>query len=116
MSYPDAAWERAMTVQEVVLKALSAELHWFKAADILGTSARTLRRWRERYGRQGYVGLVGKRLHRLSGRVEEKRGGVQNRRRRMRAASFVAALTEKFIARSLLPAHRTGLRISRTQL
>jgi len=35
MSYPDAAWERAMTVQEVVLKALSGELHWFKAADIL---------------------------------------------------------------------------------
>ena len=32
MSYPDAAWERAMTVQEVMLKALSGELHWFRAA------------------------------------------------------------------------------------
>jgi hypothetical protein len=41
MSYPDAAWERAMTVQEVVLKALSGELHWFQAAEILGMSART---------------------------------------------------------------------------
>jgi hypothetical protein len=49
MSYPDAAWERAMTVQEVMLKALSGELHWFRAADILGWSPRTLRRWRERY-------------------------------------------------------------------
>jgi transposase len=68
MSYPDAAWERAMTVQEVVLKALSGELHWFKAADILGMSARTLRRWRERYETQGYVGLVDKRLHRPSAR------------------------------------------------
>ena len=49
MSYSDAAWERAMTVQEVILKALSGELHWFRAADILGWSLRTLRRWRERY-------------------------------------------------------------------
>ena len=66
MSYPDAAWERAMTVQEVMLKALSGELHWFRAADILGWSPRTLRRWRERYETQGYVGLVDKRLHRPS--------------------------------------------------
>src|SRR5262245_36248383 len=44
----------------------------------------------------------------LWGRVEKKRGGVQNRRRLRRAASFVAALAEKSIAPSLLPAHRTG--------
>ena len=30
MSYPDAAWERAMTVQEVMLKALGGEIHWFR--------------------------------------------------------------------------------------
>src|SRR5262245_57839075 len=42
------------------------------------------------------------------GRVEKKRGGVQDRRRLRRAASFVAALAEKSIAPSLLPAHRTG--------
>jgi len=63
MSYPDAAWERAMTVQEVVLKALSGEIHWFRAAEILGMSPRTLRRWRERYETYGYVGLVDKRRH-----------------------------------------------------
>jgi transposase len=63
MSYPDAAWERAMTVQQVILKALSGELHWFRAADILGFSPRTLRRWRERYEKHGYVGLVDKRRH-----------------------------------------------------
>lgn len=63
MSYPDAAWERAMTVQEVLLKALSGEIHWFRAADILGMSPRTLRRWRERYEQHGYVGLVDKRRH-----------------------------------------------------
>jgi transposase len=63
MSYPDAAWERAMTVQQVILKALSGEIHWYRAADILGFSARTLRRWRERYEQHGYVGLVDKRRH-----------------------------------------------------
>ena len=39
MAYPEATWERAMTVQEVILKALSGELHWFRAADILGVVA-----------------------------------------------------------------------------
>jgi hypothetical protein len=61
MAYPDAVWERAMTVQEVMLKALSGELHWFRAADILGWSPRTLRRWRERYLTYGHGGLVDKR-------------------------------------------------------
>jgi transposase len=61
MSYPDGAWERAMKVEEVILKAVSGELHWFQAADILGFSPRTLRRWRERYQQYGYVGLVDKR-------------------------------------------------------
>ena len=68
MAYSDAAWRRAMTVQEVVLKALSGEIHWFRAADILGMSARTLRRWRERYEQHGYVGLVDKRRHTPSAR------------------------------------------------
>lgn len=68
MSYPDAAWERAMTVQEVLLKAISGELHWFRAADILGWSPRTVRRWRERYEAHGYSGLIDKRLLRPSRR------------------------------------------------
>lgn len=66
MGYPDAAWERAMTIQEVMLKALSGEWHWFRAAEILGWSPRTLRRWRERYEAYGYSGLIDKRLHRPS--------------------------------------------------
>jgi transposase len=68
MSYPDAAWERAMTVQEVMLKALSGELHWFRAADILGWSPRTLRRWRERFETHGRSGLIDRRLLRPSKR------------------------------------------------
>jgi hypothetical protein len=42
------------------------------------------------------------------GRVEDARGGVQGRRRLLRAASFVATLAEKSIAPSRVPAHRTG--------
>jgi hypothetical protein len=44
----------------------------------------------------------------VGGRVEDERGGVQDRRRRRRAASFVVALAEKSIAPFLVPAHRTG--------
>lgn len=47
-----------MKVQEVIMKALTGELHWYRAADILGFSARTLRRWRERYETHGYDGLL----------------------------------------------------------
>ena len=66
MGYPESAWERAMTVREVMLKAVSGEIHWFRAAEILGWSPRTLRRWRERYEAHGYAGLLDKRLHRPS--------------------------------------------------
>lgn len=66
MGYPEAAWRRAMTVQEVLLKAISGEKHWFWAAEVLGWSPRTVRRWRERYEACGYAGLVDKRLHRPS--------------------------------------------------
>jgi len=68
MSYPEAAWERAMTVQEVMLKAISGEVHWYRAAEILGWSPRTLRRWRERYETHGYGGLFDKRRLRPSAR------------------------------------------------
>jgi transposase len=68
MSYPEAAWERAMTVQEVMLKAFSGELHWFRAAEILGWSPRTLRRWRDRFETHGHSGLLDRRLLRPSKR------------------------------------------------
>ena len=68
MPYPRAAWERAMQVQEVILKALSGEIHWFRAAEILGMHPRSVRRWRERYERFGYDGLLDKRYQRPSQR------------------------------------------------
>ena len=68
MSYPDAAWERAMKVQDVLLRALSGEIHWFRAAEIIGISPRTLRRLRRRYEIGGYDGLIDKRHLRPSQR------------------------------------------------
>jgi transposase len=58
MGYPEPEWERAMKVHEVIARALSGEIHWFRAADILGMSPRSLRRWREGYERWGYDGLL----------------------------------------------------------
>ena len=49
MVYAGTAVERAMKVQEVILRALSGECTWIQAADILGIDPRSLRRWRRRY-------------------------------------------------------------------
>lgn len=61
MGYLPAAWEQGMRMQDVILRAMSGELHWFQAAEILQMTPRNLRRWRERYARWGYNGLVDKR-------------------------------------------------------
>ena len=61
MAYSAAACERAMRIQDVILRAMSGEIHWFQAADILQMTPRNLRRWRERYERWGYNGLVDQR-------------------------------------------------------
>src|SRR6058998_524678 len=61
MAYPVGAVERAMKVQEVILRALSGQLTWLQAADILGRSPRSIRRLRWRYERYGYDGLFDRR-------------------------------------------------------
>lgn len=61
MGYSEAAWERAMKIQEVILRALSGEIHWFQAAEILGLSTRTMRRYRVGLERWGYEGLFDRR-------------------------------------------------------
>ena len=57
-SYSKAAVERAMKVQEVMLRAWAKKITWWQAAEILGISDRHLRRIRERYEQFGYFGLV----------------------------------------------------------
>ena len=57
MGHSDGVWERAMKIQEVILRALSGEIHWFQAAEILGFSVRTMRRYRAGLEKWGYEGL-----------------------------------------------------------
>jgi hypothetical protein len=48
VSYTQAAMERAMKVQEVILRAMAKRIRWWQAAEIIGISDRQMRRWRER--------------------------------------------------------------------
>jgi transposase len=68
-SYPRAAVERAMKVQEVILRAMAKKIRWWQAAEIIGISDRQMRRWRERYEEHDYDGLSDRRR----GRPSEKR-------------------------------------------
>jgi transposase len=69
MTYAVIAVERAMKLQEVMLRAMSGELSWLQAADILGMHPRSLRRWRARQQRVGYDGLLDRRRQRPSPRL-----------------------------------------------
>jgi transposase len=68
MLYPPAALERAMTIREVMLRAMSGAINWMQAAEIIGCTDRTVRRWRARYERSGYDGLLDRRRGRPSPR------------------------------------------------
>jgi len=60
-SYTRAATERAMKVQEVILRAVAKKITWWQAAEIIGISDRQMRRWRERYEEFGVRGLFDRR-------------------------------------------------------
>ena len=59
--YSEAAMERAMKVQEVILRAMAKRITWWQAAEILGISVRQMRRWKWRYEQHGYDGLYDRR-------------------------------------------------------
>lgn len=61
VSYSKAAMERAMKIQEVLLRAMARKITWFQAAEILGFTDRHLRRIREKYEEFGYDGLFDRR-------------------------------------------------------
>jgi transposase len=50
-----------MKVQEVVLRAISGQISWLQAAEIIGLSVRQMRRWRMRLEHEGYEGLFDRR-------------------------------------------------------
>ena len=61
MRYSTAVMVKAMKIQEVILRATSKQIHWTEAADIIGVSYRTMKRWKMRYQQQGYDGLFDRR-------------------------------------------------------
>ena len=50
-----------MKLQDVLLKAMAKKISWGAAAEIIGISDRTMRRWHERWEEHGYDGLVDRR-------------------------------------------------------
>jgi hypothetical protein len=61
MGYSRAAMERAMKAQEVILRAISKQMTWWQAAEVLRMSPRQLRRLYWQYRRFGYDGLYDRR-------------------------------------------------------
>jgi hypothetical protein len=56
-TYAPKAVKRAMKVQEIMLRAISGQILWIQAADILGISGRQMRRIKRRYESYGYDDL-----------------------------------------------------------
>src|SRR5882762_3465903 len=67
--YSAAETERMMKLQDVLLKAMARKIRWWDAAEIIGVTERTMRRWRERLETEGYSGLVDRR----KGKPSDKR-------------------------------------------
>lgn len=58
MPQAPTAQERMMRVKEVLMQAVKRDISWIQAAEILGCTARSLRRWKLRYQAFGMRGLV----------------------------------------------------------
>ena len=59
--YLESAVERAMKVQEVLLRAMDGQISWVQAGEILGLCPRQVRRLRQRFEDDGYKGLFDRR-------------------------------------------------------
>jgi transposase len=66
--YSAAEVERMMKLQDVLLKAMAGKMRWWEAAEIVGVTDRTMRRWRERLEEHGYDGLTDRRKGKRSQR------------------------------------------------
>jgi transposase len=67
-SYPEIAVEKAMTRQEIILRAYAKKISWIEAAEVLGMSCRHLRRLRSGYEKWGFDALFDKRVGKASPR------------------------------------------------
>ena len=75
--YPQTAAERAMKLQEVLLRATSGKIKWWQAAELIGISERQMRRWRKRLEEQGPQGLLDRRRRKPSSRRVPKEQAEQ---------------------------------------
>lgn len=66
--YPEIAVEKAMTRQEIMMRAYAKEISWIQAAEILGMSSRNLRRLRYKHKEYGFKALFDKRVGKASPR------------------------------------------------
>jgi hypothetical protein len=71
--YSEAAVERTMKIQEVILQAVAQKIFWWQAAEIIGISDRQMRRWKSRYEQYGYDGLYDRRRGKPSPRQVPRR-------------------------------------------
>lgn len=81
---PAAEVERMMRLQDVLLKAMAKKMSWADAAEIIGVTPRTMRRWRERLEEHGYDGLR-----------DRRRGKVSHRRVPLEMVEKVLALYQE---------------------
>jgi len=65
-SIPARDVERMMKLQDVLLKAMAKKISWLSAAEIIGVTPRTMRRWRARLEQDGYSGLRDRRKGKAS--------------------------------------------------
>jgi transposase len=93
--------ERMMKLQDVLLRAMAKKITWWEAAEIIGVSERTMRRWRERLQEHGYSGLADRRKGKMSFRrvplktVEEVLGLFQERYHDLNVRHFHEKLREE---------------------
>ena len=82
--------ERAIKVQEVILRAAAKKITWAQAGEVIWLCERQTRRWKERYQEFAYDGLFDHRLGKPSPkrvplatleetlRLEGQRGGASS--------------------------------------
>lgn len=55
-----------MKIKEVITRAMSGQINWLQAAEIIGITDRSMRRWRKRLSTGGYESLLDRRSQRPS--------------------------------------------------
>jgi Homeodomain-like domain len=100
-SYSKAAMERAMKIQEVILRAMAKKITWWQAAEILGFSDRHVPRIRERYEEFGYESTFDKRR----GQPSPKRVPLDGRTDRVHVIGCIHYASERpdKLAYAILP-------------